>query len=84
MHAKELAIDRVAGAGLQGGQVVRPAFQEQPFGGRPVALLLMEKRQVPAGARQLISQVQLVGEFSRQLPCLRPGPSILAMECLNA
>ena len=51
MVAIELAIIRVPGVGLQGGQVVRPALQEQPFGGGPVPLLLVEKGQVRAGAR---------------------------------
>ena len=62
------------GVGLQGGQVVRPAFQEQPFGGGPVPLLLMEKRQVHAGARQVVPQVRLVGEVGRQLLCRCSGP----------
>ena len=67
MVAIELAIDRVAGVGLQGGQVVRPALQEQPFRGGPVPLLLLENRQVHAGARQFVPQVRLVGELGHQL-----------------
>src|SRR5438552_847020 len=67
MLAIGLAIGGVPGVGLEGSPVVWPALQEQPLGGGPLPLLLMEKRQVPVGARQFVAQVRLVGEVGYQL-----------------
>ena len=67
MVAIELAIGRVLGVGLQGGQMVRPALQEQLFGGGPVSVLQVEKCPVHAGARQFVPPIGLVGEVGRQL-----------------
>jgi hypothetical protein len=61
------AIGWVAGVGLEGGQVVRPALQEEPFGGGSVPLLLMEKRQVDIRAGEVVVQVRLIVEVGGQV-----------------
>jgi hypothetical protein len=61
-----LAIARMPGVGLEGGQEVRPALQKQPLGGGPVPSLLVEECQVEVGARQVVAPVGLVGEAGRR------------------
>ena len=63
--------------------MVRPALQEQPFGGGPIPLLLMEKRQVHAGARQAVLQVRLVGEVGRQLLVDAQGLVVVLLRLLE-
>ena len=67
MAAIELAVESVLGVGLQGGQMVRPAFQEQPFGGGPVPPPRVQKRQVHVSFRHVVQPVRLVREVRRRL-----------------